>query len=134
MPTYFWIILVLSCLGIFNTLYLSAHVFSKKPVKCIFFPPEWCEKVQYSKFSRTLGVPNAFAGLGMYVAILVLTVLFGIGSIPFTPIFWIVVAGFAFSLYFTFIQAFVLRAFCTWCVVSAIEFTLLFLTVVFLIK
>jgi uncharacterized membrane protein len=55
--------------------------------------------------------------------------LFISGSISFTPIFWLVVFGFAFSMYFLFIQAFVLRAFCTWCVISIVEFTLLFITV-----
>lgn len=132
MPTYIWVILLLSVLGICNTLYLSAHVFSKKPVKCLWFPPEWCQKVQYSKYSRTFGVPNPFAGLGMYMAILVLTIMFSNGLISFTLIYWIIIVGFLFSMYFVAIQAFVLKAFCTWCVVSAIEFTLLFLTVVFL--
>lgn len=129
MEAYIWVILVLAMLGIFNTLYLSVHVFNKQPVKCLWFPPEWCQKVQYSKYSRTLGVPNPFAGLAMYLAILVLTILFINGSVSFAPIFWIIVIGFLFSMYFTAIQAFVLKAFCTWCVISAAEFTLLFLTV-----
>ncbi|MHB8870969.1 MAG: vitamin K epoxide reductase family protein [Candidatus Doudnabacteria bacterium] len=129
METYLVVLLVLAVLGIFNTLYLSSHAITKKPVKCLWFPEEWCIKVQQSKYSRTLGIPNAFAGLGMYVAILVLTLLFISGSISFTPIFWLVVFGFAFSMYFLFIQAFVLRAFCTWCVISIVEFTLLFITV-----
>ena len=132
METYILVILALSVLGIFNTLYLSAHVFSKKPVKCYWFPSEWCAKVQYSKYSKTFGIPNPLAGLGMYLAILILTLVFIQGSVSFTPIYWLVVVGFAFSMYFTFIQAFVLRAFCTWCVVSALEFTLLFLAVIYL--
>ena len=37
--------------------------------------------------------------------------------------------GFIFSLYFTYVQAFVLRAFCTWCVISALNFTLMMLAV-----
>ncbi len=132
MANYILVILVLSVLGVINTLYLSAHVFSKKPVKCLWFPPEWCQKVQYSSYSKTFGIPNPFAGLGMYVAILVLTLFFAAGSIPFAPIFWIIVIGFLFSMYFLGIQAFVLHAFCTWCVVSAVEFTLLFLTIIYL--
>jgi uncharacterized membrane protein len=28
-------------------------------------------------------------------------------------------------MYFTFVQAFILRAFCTWCVVSAVNFTVM---------
>ncbi|TSC81918.1 MAG: hypothetical protein G01um101420_701 [Parcubacteria group bacterium Gr01-1014_20] len=127
------IIIVLSVIGIVNTSYLSYHAYRKTPVKCLFFPPEWCQKVQESKFSRTLGIPNPYAGLGMYFVILILSLLFSSGSLTsFAPISTIIWIGFVFSIYFTFIQAFILRAFCTWCVVSAIEFTLLLLTVLFI--
>ncbi len=120
------LILVLTGIGIINTLYLSYHSLTKTPVRCLFFPPEWCEKVQYSKYSRTLGVPNSMAGLTIYSAIFILTLLYSAGMVSFTPIAVLVIIGLIFSMYFTFIQAFVLKAFCTWCVVSAIDFILLF--------
>jgi len=132
MPLYISIVLVLGVLGLINTLYLSYHTITKRPVACVFFPKEWCERVQYSSYSRTFGIPNSFAGFVIYSSILVLTYLFLQGSVPFTPVLWIIGIGLAFSTYFLYIQAFVLRAFCTWCVVSAIEFILLTLTVVFL--
>src|SRR3989338_8440985 len=125
-----FILLVLSALGIVNTAYLVSHVFNKRPVKCLFFPPEWCHKVQFSKYSRTLGIPNPITGLGFYLAILILTWFFVQGTIAFWPIATIITIGFLFSVYFTIIQAFVLKAFCTWCVVSAIDFLVLFLVVV----
>jgi uncharacterized membrane protein len=85
--------------------------------------------VQYSKQSKTLGIPNSFAGFAMYSAILVLTYLSSQGSVDFDWVKGIVTFGFVFSMYFTFVQAFVLRAFCTWCVVSAINFTIMFVSV-----
>ncbi len=122
------LILILSVIGIINTGYLSYHTIKKTPVKCFFFPPEWCLKVQQSKFSRTLGFPNSYAGLVMYCGLLILTLLFYAGALAvFWPISAIIWIGFLFSLYFFIIQAFVLRAFCTWCVVSFIEFVLLFI-------
>lgn len=128
MPTNLLLIIILAVIGIINTSYLSYHTIKKTPVKCIFFPPEQCLKVQQSKFSRTLGFPNSFAGFGMYVGLLVLSILFAAGTLHvFWPIAAIIWIGFIFSLYFLFIQAFVLRAFCTWCVLSFIEFTLLFI-------
>lgn len=121
-------IILLSVIGIINTSYLTYHAYTKTPVKCILFPPEWCTKVQQSKFSRSLGFPNAYAGLAMYLGLLFFSVLFAAGSLHvFWPISLIIWFGFIFSMYFTFIQGFVLRAFCTWCVVSAIEFALLFI-------
>lgn len=122
-------LLIFSGIGILNTIYLSYHSITKKPVKCLFFPEEWCRTVQYSPWSRTLGIPNSFAGLGFYSAIFVLTLLSAQGIVPLWPIQVIIVIGFLFSLYFTFIQAFVLKAFCTWCVLSAIDFTALLLVV-----
>lgn len=129
MGTHLIIILVFAVIGMINTSYLVAHVISKKPVTCLFFPPAWCQKVQFSKYSRTLGIPNPVTGLGFYIAIFILTLLFIQGVVAFWPIGIIITIGFLFSLYFTIIQAFVLRAFCTWCVVSAIDFLVLFIVV-----
>lgn len=54
---------VFSVIGLADTLYLSYHTVTKTDVACWFFPKEWCQKVQYSRFSRTLGIPNAYLGL-----------------------------------------------------------------------
>lgn len=132
MPLYLTMILVLGVIGLINTIYLSYHTITKEPVKCLFFPEEWCRKVQYSSYSRTFGIPNSFAGFFIYLAIIILTLAFTAGATPFAPVVWIIVIGLLFSVYFLFIQAFVLRAFCTWCVVSAVEFILLTLIIVFL--
>lgn len=61
----------------------------------------------------------------MYLAILALSLMLVNGSVSLAPIQVIVAIGFLFSLYFIYVQGFVLRAFCTWCVVSAINFTVL---------
>ena len=117
--------------GVADTLYLIYHKLRGTDVACPFFPKEWCRTVQYSPYSKTMGIPNSMAGFGMYVAILFLSWLYAGGSISFWPIQAIVTFGFAFSMYFTWVQAFVLRAFCTWCVVSAINFTVMFWAVWF---
>lgn len=124
-----WFMGLLCVVGIINTIYLSYHTFTQKPVKCIFFPAEWCYKVQFSSYSKTFGIPNSFAGFGIYSLLLILIILFVKGTISFAPIVWLVSFGFAFSMYFLAVQAFVLRAFCTWCVLSAVEFTLLLVIV-----
>lgn len=71
-------------------------------------------------------------GFVMYAAILALTWFYAGEVVPFWPIQVIVTIGFLFSAYFTYVQAFVLKAFCTWCVISAINFTIMFLAVWFL--
>ncbi|HEY5549716.1 MAG TPA: vitamin K epoxide reductase family protein [Candidatus Saccharimonadales bacterium] len=121
------IIYIFSAIGLLDTGYLIYHKIKGTDVACLFFPKAWCRKVQYSKQSKTFGIPNSFAGFAMYTAILVLTYLSSQGSVDFDWVKGIVAFGFAFSMYFTFVQAFILRAFCTWCVVSAINFTIMLL-------
>ena len=126
------ILYVCGVIGIIDTVYLIYHKIKGTDVHCPFFPKEWCRTVQYSSYSTTMGIPNSVAGFGMYLVILCLTYLYVGGSIAFWPIQAIITFGFLFSMYFTYIQAFVLKAFCTWCVVSALNFTVMFLAVWFL--
>lgn len=127
------LILILSFLGIINTAHLAKHSIKHTDVECIGFPKKWCRKVQYSKYSKTMGMPNPHLGLIMYIAIFTLTLLFTLGIAPYTytilPVAFLIIIGFLFSLYFTIIQAFILRAFCTWCIISAFEFVLLAATI-----
>lgn len=118
---------VLGFIGLLDTAYLIYHKIKGTDVACPFFPKEWCRKVQYSKQSKTFGIPNSFAGFAMYLGIIILAYLQSRGSVGAWPLQFLISFGFAFSMYFTFVQAFVLRAFCTWCVISAINFTLMFL-------
>jgi len=124
-----YILYICSVIGILDTLYLMYHKMKGTNVACPFFPKEWCMKVQYSPMSKTFGVPNSILGFLMYVVLFVLTWLYAGGSIALWPIQAIVTFGFLFSMYFTYIQAFVLRAFCTWCVISAINFIVMMLAV-----
>lgn len=117
-------ITALSAIGILDTAFLAYHSWHKKPVPCPFFPDEWCHRVQFSPQSRMFfGIPNAYLGLCMFTALLILAASSGEGSGTRWPVTVLVLTGFAMSLYFTYVQAFVLRAFCTWCVVSALCFT-----------
>lgn len=111
-------------IGILDTLYLIWHKVRGTEVACIGFPKEWCRKVWYAKQSRTFGVPNSILGFLMYAGIGIFVLLQP--AAPFWPVQFLVAFGFAFSLYFTYVQAFVLRAFCTWCVISALNFFVMF--------
>lgn len=118
------LIAVAVLIGVVNTIYLSWHAWYRTPVKCLFFPPEWCIKVQQSEYSKTLGVPNAYLGLVMYLALLSLG-WWAIHSGVEWPFVVVSMVGFLFSTYFTYVQAVILKAFCTWCVLSAVLFDLI---------
>lgn len=121
------LVYIFSAIGLVDTSYLIYHMLNKSDVACWFFPPEWCHKVQHAPQSKTFGVPNPVLGFLMYVVLLVLTYLALQGTVSFWWVRGVITFGFLFSMYFTYVQAFVLKAFCTWCVVSALNFTVLFI-------
>lgn len=120
------LILIFSIIGIIDTIYISYHAYTQTDVWCPFFPKAWCKKVQYSKWSKTLGIPNGYLGFLLYVMLFVLALLtyFGV-AVPFWWIQALAGIGFAFAAYFTILQAFVLKAFCVWCIISAVNLTVI---------
>jgi len=126
MDTNLVLLIIFSALGIIDAGYLSYNTLRKTDVLCVLFPKEWCEKVQHSKQSKTFKIPNSYLGLIMYLLIFLFTLGYINGlAVSFWWIQLLVGFGFIFSVYFLFVQAFILRAFCTWCVVSAINFTVM---------
>lgn len=95
-----------------------------------------CGTVIFSGYSRFFGVPVELLGLVYYTAV---AAIYGVfigfpGSLPSFVIFLIFVStilAFLFSLYLTFIQAFALKQWCTWCLVSAGLCTIIFLLAIF---
>ncbi len=87
-----------------------------------------CEVVRYSKYSHLFTLPVPFYGVLFYLSV--------IGTALFclvkkekryqTVLFAIATIGFIFSVYFTSLEVFVIKAICNWCVVSAIVSTILF--------
>ncbi len=87
-----------------------------------------CEYVQASPYAELLGVPVALYGVVGYGA------LFGLGLAGLRPrlagdrrvargLAGLASLGFAFTLYLTYVELFVLRAICRWCVASALIMT-----------
>ena len=75
-----------------------------------------CETVQESDYATLAGVPVALLGLLAYTAVLVLLVV----DTPLARALIVVIAlsGLGFSLYLIALQAFVIDAWCTWCLVN----------------
>lgn len=123
-------IAVLALLGLMLSMYLSMYKLGYLGViQCSIGS---CEKVQSSRFSYFLGQPVSVWGVGAYITLLVIAVL---GIQPrFARERWVALAlfgvsavGVAFSGYLTYLEAFVIHAWCQWCVISAILVTLIFL-------
>lgn len=92
-----------------------------------------CETVIHSDFSKFFGVPVEVLGL-LYYGLIAGSygILLGLPEIS-SPLFLygllsVSAGAFLFSLYLTFIQAFTLREWCTWCLTSAMLSTVIFLS------
>lgn len=123
------IIIVAAIAGIL----IAAYIRSKKTSHQVLVCPlkSNCETVTHSEFSHFFGIPVEVLGIGYYaltiasyVAFIALPALAGTYAV-FTQLLLAIVA-FLFSLYLTFIQAFTLKQWCTWCLFSAGLCTLIF--------
>jgi len=84
-----------------------------------------CERVQASSYAEIGPIPVALLGLIGYV--LILASLFVRGEVGRALTFMLTLSGFAFSLYLTYLEVFVIDALCQWCLASAVVMTLLFI-------
>jgi uncharacterized membrane protein len=75
-----------------------------------------CGKVQSSEYAELVGIPVAGLGLVAYLAIFATALRPGPG--PAAVGAALALAGVAFSTYLFVIQAFVIEAFCLWCLLS----------------
>jgi uncharacterized membrane protein len=124
------VIAVLSMAGLFVALYLLANKLGLTgPLVCGVGE---CATVQASKWSQIGPVPVSGLGALGYLSLLGVS-LFGLqprglGSRA-ASVLLVALAGvaFAFSLWLTWLEAFVIRAWCQWCVISAILVTFIFL-------
>jgi uncharacterized membrane protein len=116
------ILILLSFLGLVDTLYLGIH--RGKPVPCSV--TNGCEEVLNSSYSALAGIPISWFGFAFYLGVFSAAVFASFGDDGVLRlIFWPALAAFLISLGLVAIQAFVLRAYCQYCLGSAILVTLI---------
>jgi uncharacterized membrane protein len=121
------VIIVLTVLGIFVAGYLTWSHFSGEPVYC--GGSNSCDLVNSSRFAFLGPIPVALLGLTGYVIMLVLSLipLKEDRQWPMLLIFGGALFGVILQWYLFYIEIFVLRAICYWCVTSQTLITLIFL-------
>jgi uncharacterized membrane protein len=122
------VIAVLSMAGLFVALYLLANKLGLTgPLVCGIGE---CATVQASKWSQIGPIPVSALGVGGYVALLAVSLFglqpAGIASKAVSRLLPALCAvALAFSAWLTYLEAFVIHAWCQWCVISAILVTLI---------
>jgi uncharacterized membrane protein len=113
--------LVIGCLGMVLAGYLTWVRYAGLQPLCL--SGGGCERVQSSPYSELAGIPVALIGLVGYAAIV--ATLFRPGEAGRTVACVIALIGFGFSCYLTYLELFVIKAICQWCLASALLMTLL---------
>jgi len=113
------VIAVLAVLGLGVAGYLTYVHYAGIHVLCA--ASGGCETVQTSSYAKLAGVPVPVLGLIGYAAIL--ASLFVRGEAGRLATAGVALVGFGFSLYLTYLELFVIKAICQWCVGSAVLMT-----------
>jgi protein-disulfide isomerase/rhodanese-related sulfurtransferase len=123
------LLLALSLLGLFDSLYLLwVYTSPSRPMVCL---GSGCDEVRASAYAHLFGLPLPAFGVASYAILALLIfaeVLFSarLGRAIQYLVAGISCAGFLFSIYLTSLEAFVIHAWCAWCVVSALVVTGIF--------
>jgi len=123
------VVAVLALMGVFVALYLLAHSIGLIPLICGVGS---CETVQSSQWAKVGRVPVPLIGVAGYGSLLVLALL---GVQPLWKDSWgigllmlgFATVGVAYTAFLTYLEAAVIKAWCVWCVTSAVLMTLIFL-------
>lgn len=119
-PLRLWFYL-LSLLGAAVSAYVWASQRSDRPIAC------WtkdCDRIIRSPYSRLLGIHNSVIGFWLFLFIFSMTLLHDLGWEPWpkltsTTLIALSFIGTLVSLYLTYVQFFILKGICNWCLTSA---------------
>ena len=123
---------VILALAIGVSSYLSYLKVANADAVCIHGGRFDCGTVLNSVYSEIGGVPIAWLGLGTNLVVLTLLLLHNrvgfLREFGVLLIFAVVLFAFIYSVYLVYLQAFVIGAFCPWCLSHEALITLLFIT------
>jgi|SRR3989344_6002523 len=128
------LLFTLSAIGIAETVYLIKQRKIQKAPVCPVGSQEACQIVLESKYNKIFGVHNDIFGLIFYLAASFLTALLvtevGPKNLLESFIRLMIGGGVVFSLFLTYLQWKVLRAWCFWCLMSAITILLMLIIII----
>ena len=123
------IVAVISLVGLADSIYLTVEHLSGRSVRCTI--TSGCSEVLSSSYATVAGYPLAGLGALAYFVVFSLAVLIAFGYFKLKTLLALVVgAMFVTTLWLLYLQAFVIRHFCQFCLLSALVTTILMVLVV----
>lgn len=114
----YWIVAVIALLGLADATFLTVAHLTGDDAVCGSLAG--CSEVLGSKYAAIKGIPTAAFGALAYFTAFSLAILAAFGHArPRRVLVLLVASMFIASLYFLYLQAFVLHAFCPFCLFSA---------------
>lgn len=124
---------MVSLLGLADASYITYEKFAGVVPSCYLESIFDCGQVLSSQWSSVGPVPLSLLGMGFYATVFILATILLITPKPPAQLnkalLFLGAFGFIFSLYLTAVQAFIIGAFCFYCVLSAISSTTLFIVI-----
>ena len=122
-------LIILSLIGFGVSFYIY---YSKKYDKPLYCPiGQDCDAVVKSKYGKTFGIENTVPGMLYYIMVLIYAIAFLVnrnifkGIIIYYLIVGASIGSVLFSIYLTAVQAFVLKKWCYYCIISSIASVLI---------
>jgi uncharacterized membrane protein len=120
---------LLALVGLGDAVYLTVEHLTGATLQCSI--THGCAEVLGSRFATVGNIPLAAVGAAAYFAVFSLAILAAFGYPSARKFLAVLVAlMFLFTLWLLYLQAFVLHAFCQYCLLSASVTTLLALTII----
>jgi len=129
-----WGMFVFSILGFLDAAYLTVEHFLNRVPPCSVV--SGCEVVTTGPYSVLFGIPVALLGSLYYLAIILALVFYFDRRRDWVlrVVSCFTAAGFLFTLYLVYLMIFVIHAICTWCLLSALSSTALFILGLMVLK
>ncbi len=119
---------LLALLGLADAIYLTVEHVTGQSVRCTIIAG--CSEVLSSSYAVVAGIPLAMIGAAAYFTVFSLALLAAFGyRIAGTLLTPLIIAMFLVSLWLIYLQAFVIGAFCQFCLFSAAITSALFVLV-----
>ena len=117
------LLIIFSAIGFAASFYIFYSKRYNKPLYCPI--GDNCDDVVRSKYGKTFGVENTMPGMAYYALIFLYAIFSNRNIFKQDIVYYFVVgisfASVAFSLYLTYVQKFILKKWCYYCIISTIS-------------